>query len=58
MGWKSDDNSKFEQRFWKNQFFIPQSDHDGSSEVYVLYRKIRLEQQNMTAKLHVGGQKY
>ena len=57
MTYKSDDSSKFEQRFWEVEVFRPQYDHCGSSDVGGLSRKIRLEQKSMTAKFDVGGQK-
>ena len=47
---KSDDSSKFDKRFWEVEVFLPQYDHDASSEVGGLSRKIHLEQKSMKAK--------
>ena len=46
MTCKSDDSSKFDNRFWEVEVFLPQSDHCGSSDVGGLSRKIRLEQKS------------
>ena len=55
MGQKSDDSSKFEHSFWEVDVFLPQYDYGGSSDVYDLARKIRLEQKSMTGKFDVGS---
>ena len=47
---KSDDSSKFDKTFWEVEVFLPQYDHDASSEVGGLSRKIYLEQKSMQAK--------
>ena len=57
MGRKSDDSSKFDKRFWEVEVFLPQYDHDASSNIGGLSRKIRLGQKSMTGKFDVGGQK-
>ena len=46
MTYKSDDSSKFDNRFWEVEVFPPQSDHRGSSDVGGLSRKIHLEQKS------------
>ena len=50
---KSDDSSKFEHSFWKVEVFLPQYNHDASSEVGGLSRKICFEQKDMTSTCDV-----
>ena len=57
MTYKSDNSSKFEQRFWEVEIFRPRFDHCRSSDVSGLSRKIRLEQKSMKPEFDVGGQK-
>ena len=47
---KSHDSSKFDRSFWEVEVFLPQYNHDASSEVGGLSRKIYLEQKSMEGK--------
>ena len=53
MNRKSDDSSKFEQRFWTLEVFLLTYILDTSSDMSGWYRKIRLESKSMRAKFDV-----
>ena len=54
---KSDDSSKFEHSFWKVEVFLLTYDHNASTDIGGLSRKIRLEQKSMQPNFDVEGQK-
>ena len=43
---KSDDSSEFDNSFWEVEVFLLQYDHNTSSDIGGLSRKIRLEQKS------------
>ena len=53
MSRKSDDNSKFDKRFWKVEVFLLTYDHNASTDIGGWLRKIRLEQKSMLANFDV-----
>ena len=54
---KSENNSKFEQRYSYSEVFILKTKLDASSDILVVPKKIRLERKSTERKFHVGGQK-
>ena len=57
MTQKSDNSVKFDKRFRKVAFFLPQYIHYEWTDIGSMSRKIRLEQKSMTAKLVIEGKK-